>query len=296
MKKISLILLVSFLGVNAQENAITKTDYWKQGKAEVNVYTLSQNRYKENYPGHVVSVFVTEDFLTEKQVKNEYYSNPNSTWILKNIQIKKFNTGVYDYSLFSSVFTPIDRTKYPKSLKVSASSQEWCGTIYTQFNNVFQHDYKVEQRSYFEKEGDVNTRIKRGFLEDEVFTVLRMNPEFLKKGRFQMIPAANFIQLKHLKLKTYEVEGSIRTYKESEFKGEKLNEYRLYYPSLKRTLRIVYENKAPYKIVGWLDSFPSAFDKKIRTTKAIIKKQKMMPYWSQNSLKDVALRKELGLD
>lgn len=290
------IALFSFLIVNAQDNAVQKTKYWIQGKAEVNVYELSQNRYEENYPGTLVSVFVTEDFLTEKQVKNEYYSDPKTTWILKNIQIRKFNTGVYDYSLFSSVFTPIDRVKFPKSLKVSASTQEWCGTIYTQFNNVFQYDYKVEHRSYFEDEGDVSGRIKRAFLEDEVFTVLRMNPAFLKRGRIRMIPAANFIQLKHLQLKTYEVEASIRTYKESEFKGEKLNEYRLYYPSLKRTLRIVYENKAPYKIVGWLDSFPSAFDKKIRTTRVTLKKQKMLPYWSQNSLKDLGLRKELGLD
>ena len=117
-------------------------------------------------------------------MKNETYTNPKSTWILKNIQLRKFNTGVYDYSLFSSVFTPIDRITFPKSLKVQASSQEWCGTIYTQFNNVYKHDYKAEQRSYFEKEGDISTRIKRSFLEDEIFTVLRMNPELLKKGRF----------------------------------------------------------------------------------------------------------------
>jgi hypothetical protein len=242
-----------------------------------------------------VSVFVTEDFLTEKQVKNEYYQNPNSTWILKNIQLRKFNTGVYDYSLFTSVFTPIDRKKFPKSLKVSASSQEWCGTIFTQFNLINAYDYKVEQRSYIEKEGDYNNRIKRSFLEDEVFNVIRMNPAFLKKGRFRMIPPANYIQLKHLQIRTYEVFGGIRTYKGSEFQGEKLNEYRLEYPDLKRTVRIIYENKAPYKITGWLDSFPSSFDQKIRTTKVRLKKQKMLPYWGQNSLNDVNLRKELGL-
>ena len=286
---------VSFFSL-AQTNNVSSSDYWTQGKAEVNVYELSQNRYKENHPGTLVSVFVTEDFLVEKQVKNERYTNPNSTWILKNIQLKKFSTGVYDYSLFSSIFTPIDREKFSKSLKLSASSQEWCGTIYTQFNNFYTYDYKVEHRSYFEKEGDRNNRIKRSFLEDEVFTVLRMNPSFLKKGRFRLIPSANYIQLKHLQIRTYEVFGGIRTYKETEFKGEKLNEYRLEYPELKRTLRIVFENKAPYKIVGWLESYPSAFDQKIRTTKVKLKKQKMLPYWSQNSLKDSKLRKELGLD
>jgi hypothetical protein len=285
-----------FITVSAfsQQNDVSVNKYWTQGKAEVNVYELSQNRYKNNHPGQVISVFVTEDFLTDKQVKNEYYTNPNSTWILKNIQLRKFTTGVYDYSLFSSVFTPIDRNKFPQSLKVTATSQEWCGTIFTQVN--FRGEkYKYQQRSYFEKEGDADGAIDKGVLEDELYTVLRMNPEFLPKGDFQIIPALNFMQLKHLPNRTYKANGSVRTYKEDEFTGAKLNEYRVVIPELKRKLRIIFENKAPYKIVGWLDSFPSAFDKKIRTTKATLKAQKMLPYWGQNSLEDASLRKELGL-
>lgn len=111
-----------------------------------------------------------------------------------------------------------------------------------------------------------------------------------------MIPSANFIQLRHIPVKNYAVSASIRTYKEKDFAGQKLNEYRLEYPKLRRTVRIVYENQAPYKVVGWLETYPSAFDGKMRTTKATLHKQKMLPYWSQNSLKDLALRKELGLD
>jgi len=294
-RKLLILALLTTYCSYAQKNDVATNKYWTQGKAEVSVYELSQNRYKENHPGHVVSIFVTEDFLTDKQVKNEYYKNKNSTWILKNIQLRNFTTGVYDYSMFSSTFTPIDRNQFPKSLKVSASSQEWCGTIYTQFN-YRDNEYKVQQRSYFEKEGDVDTKIKEGVLEDELFSVLRMNPEFLPKGEFMVIPAANYIQLRHLQLQNYKAIGSIRTYKEKEFKGDKLNEYRLVFPDLNRELRIVFENKAPYKIVGWLDTFPSAFDGKRRTTKAVLQKQKMLPYWSQNSLKDRSLRKELGLD
>ena len=278
----------------AQQNDVSVNKYWTQGKAEVSVYDLSQNRYKDNHPGQAISVFVTEDFLTDKQVKNEYYSNPKSTWILKNIQLRKFTTGVYDYSLFSSVFTPIDRNKFPQSLKVTATSQEWCGTIFTQVN-LRGEKYKYQQRSYFEKEGDVLDAINKGVLEDELYTVLRMNPAFLPKGDFNIIPALNFMQLKHLPNRTYKANGSIRTYKGSEFTGNKLNEYKVLIPELKRELRIVFENQAPYKIVGWLDSFPSAFDKKIRTTKATLTAQKMLPYWGQNSLRDANLREELGL-
>lgn len=280
----------------AQENDVLSNSYWSQGKAEINVYEISQNRYQENHAGQLVSVFVTEDFLTYKQVKNEQYQNKNSTKILKNIQLKKFTTGVYDYSLFSSVFTPIDRGKYPKSLKVSASSQEWCGTIYTQFNLLYNSDYKVEYRSYFEKEGDFNKQIKKSFLEDEIFTVIRMNPQFLPKGTRQFIPSANYIQLKHIPMSSYEVKASLSPYKKQDLSGNNLMEYKMEYAELNRTMRIVFQNKAPYNIIAWYETFPSAFDGKMRTTSAILKTQKMLPYWRQNSLKDLDLRKELGLD
>ncbi|MDP7238046.1 MAG: hypothetical protein QGI34_15090, partial [Candidatus Latescibacteria bacterium] len=37
-------------------------DYWYQGKAEITSYTLKQARYGEIHDGHVVLIFVTEDF------------------------------------------------------------------------------------------------------------------------------------------------------------------------------------------------------------------------------------------
>lgn len=290
------ILSLFALGTTfAQKNNVAVDSYWSQGKAEVNVYKVSQNRYQENHSGQLVSVFVTEDFLTNKQVKNEYYVSENSTWILKNIQLKKFTTGVYDYSLFNSVFTPIDRSNFPKSLKVSASSQEWCGTIYTQFNLILNSDYKVEHRSYFEKEGDIATRIKSSYLEDEVFTVLRMNPLLLPLGTVQLIPSANYIQLKHLQIQSYKAFTSLIPYTKKELSGSNLMEYKIVYPQLKRSINIVFENKAPYKIMGWFEKFPSSFDGKLRTTSVILKTQKMLPYWKQNSLKDKKLREELGL-
>lgn len=298
MKKSTYIFIISFFIVGtifAQKNNVAANVYWSQGKAEVNVYEVSQNRYQENHPGQLVSVFVTEDFLTDKQVKNERYTNKNSTWILKNIQLKKFTTGVYDYSLFSVVFTPIDRNKFPKSLKVSASSQEWCGTMFTQFNLIDNTDYKVEHRSYFEAEGDRTTRMKKSFLEDEVFTVLRMNPSLLPIGTIQLIPPANYIQLKHLQFQSFKATASLTSYDKKEVSGINLMEYKIEYSQLKRSMSIIFENKTPYKIVGWFETFPSAFDGKLRTTSAILKSQKMLTYWSQNSLKDEHLRKELGL-
>jgi len=38
------------------------SNYWYQGKAEVNVFDLQQSRYGEVRPGKAVMIFVTEDF------------------------------------------------------------------------------------------------------------------------------------------------------------------------------------------------------------------------------------------
>jgi len=37
-------------------------------------------------------------------------------------------------------------------------------------------------------------------------------------------------------------------------------EYKIEYAQLKRTMSIIFENKAPYKIMGWFETFPSSFD------------------------------------
>ncbi|NNK73098.1 MAG: septum formation inhibitor Maf, partial [Flavobacteriaceae bacterium] len=60
-------------------------DYWYAGQAEVTSYSLKQERYGELREGTAVTVFVTEDFVPQKQVK----ANRNSE---KNIPVLKLNT------------------------------------------------------------------------------------------------------------------------------------------------------------------------------------------------------------
>jgi hypothetical protein len=51
----------------------------------------------------------------------------------------------------TSVFTPLDVLKHPLPLKITSSSQEWCGHVYTQIN-LSDDEYRVRIHSYFEKE------------------------------------------------------------------------------------------------------------------------------------------------
>ena len=107
-------------------------------------------RYGEIHEGDAVLVFVTEEINPALQVKADY-SGPENVPILKLNAVRKFFTGIYPYSIMTSVFTPMDVLKYPLPLKITSSSQEWCGHVYTQMN-LSDNEYRVRVHSYFEKD------------------------------------------------------------------------------------------------------------------------------------------------
>ena len=281
---------------NAAKSIIEDTkldDYWYQGKAEINSYKLEQVRYSDVHPGEAVLVFVTEDFLTDKQVKNDNYTNKNSTPILKNNFLRKFTTGIYDYSIMTSIFTPTETNKFPKTQKITISSQDWCGQSFMQINQQ-KNKYKVALRSYFENEGDKDFTIDGVMLEDEIFNRIRMNPDKLPMGKTELIPSATIARLMHLDMKPMDAVISKSNYAGKEFEGDNLITYEITYSSLKRKLTIVYQKEAPYIIEGWTDEY-TALSRQKMTTKATRKKTILSPYWQQHGAKDVKLRKDLEL-
>ena len=270
-------------------------EYWYQGKAEITRYELMQNRYRDVHPGEAVMIFVTEDFLTDKQIKNDNYTNPNSIPILKNNMVRKFPTGIYDYSMMTSVFTPVNTQKNPATLKVTNSSQEWCGQTYMQINKN-DEGYKMTLHSYFENEADQLETIQDAILEDELFNRIRINPGSLPIGKVKLVPSTTVLRLRHLPFQALDAVAELKDYSNNDFNGDELRVYQIEYPSLKRNLEIVFESKAPYKIMGWKDTYPSAFDRQPRTTIAKATKTIISKYWSENALADMPKRKDLGLE
>lgn len=65
--------------------------YWYDGNAEITSYKLSQVRYGEIHEGRAVTIFVTEDFLPEKQVKADYQNEKNIPVLKLNSTKKVFN-------------------------------------------------------------------------------------------------------------------------------------------------------------------------------------------------------------
>jgi hypothetical protein len=260
--------------------------YWYEGVAELTTYDLQQARYGELREGTAVLVQVSEDFLTDKQVKNDNYSNPNSTPILKTNLFKRFTTGIYDYSLMSSVFTPTDVTTQPRSLKVTTSVQDWCGQTFTQLNYGGGEVYAMELRSYFEREGDVDTELEIDFLEDEVFNRIRIGGD-LPQGEFRVLPATGYLLMTHQPYEAARATASVMD------EGG-TRRYVIDYPELRRRLEVTFDAASPHVIRQWTETYPSRGE--VLTTKATLREQRREPYWEQNAVADEPRRAELGLD
>ena len=278
---------------NSEGNNASFNDYWYKGNAELSSYTLKQARYGDLHEGEVVLIYVTEDFSASKQVKLD---NPNAAGtdkipVLKLNAFKTFNTGLYPYSIMTSVFMPVDLEINKHALKITTSVQDWCGHAFTQINNR-KESFHVNSKSYFEKEGDQETELKINYLEDELWNIIRLNPEKLPTGKQQVIPGTTFTKLKHVELKAYEAGITL-----TETANEMYN-YTIEYPSLRRTISIKFEKSFPYKIQGWEEEYLSgwgASSKKLKTT-ATLNKRIISDYWTKNSPEDSQLRKELGLE
>lgn len=256
--------------------------YWYQGQGELNVYDLQQNRYQGIHPGQVMLVFVTEDFLADKQVKNDNYKQPNSTPVLKLNAISRFTTGLYDYSLMTSVFTPVKNSGFGHTLKLTHTAQDWCGQTFSQIN-LRKGQYHHQLHSYFEDEADQENTIPAALLEDEIFNRIRMNWQALPQGSIAVVPSMNFLRLRHKAFKAYPATLTMADYSGSDFKGENLKVYSVRYPELNRQLDIVFNAAPPYLIEGWKDTYPSAFDNQVRSTIAKRTSTVLETYWSQNA-------------
>ncbi|NND52330.1 MAG: septum formation inhibitor Maf, partial [Flavobacteriaceae bacterium] len=240
-------------------------DYWYSGEAEITSYTLEQARYGEIRNGHAVLIYVTEDFLPEKQVKADR-SNPDNISVLKLNATKKFNTGIYPYSVMQSIFYPVSNNQH--AIKVSASMQEWCGHVYAQLNN--REQFELSSHSYFETEADQNLKLDKSVLENELWTQLRLDPSSLPQGDLMIVPSFEFIRLKHVEAKAYLATATIAE-----------GNYTLDYPDLNRSLSIDFNPDFPYEIHGWEETFKSGFgpNAKMLTTKATHLKSIKSAYW-----------------
>ncbi len=296
---ITLILTMSVSIIQAfaapdPQNTEEFKKYWYSGNAEITTYKLEQARYGEVHKGYAVLIFVTEDFSKNKQVKldNPSANKDDAVKVLKLNLIKKFNTGIYRYSIMESVFTPVNAKNNPNTLKLTSSSQEWCGNVFTQLN-LDDNNYNLELFSYFESEGDKKYQIEKTFLEDEIFTRIRLNPLGLPTGNISILPSLIVSRLKHQEINPVKAFATLKEIPET----NEMN-YLLKFSDTERKLSITFEKNFPYEIVSWEETYNSGFGKNSKelVTRAVRDKSVMLDYWNKNSTFDEVLREKMGIE
>jgi hypothetical protein len=165
--------------------------HWGDGQAEVNGYRLTQPRYGAARSGTAVLVFVTETFSDRLRVKADpgRHAADELFPVMKLNAVRDFQTGVYDYNVMTSTFLRV-KAGWPV-VKVSFSSQEWCGQVWHQ---LIPRGDRIEGvfHSYFDGEADGQETLEMpegGVFEDALPVLLRgWKGELVKAGESRAVP------------------------------------------------------------------------------------------------------------
>lgn len=265
--------------------------YWYRGLAEITTYDLTQQRYGAPREGTAALVYVTEPFSRRAQVKvdDAEAEGDDALTVLKLNATRQFVTGVYPYSMMTSVFTPVERAGEGPTLKVTTSAQEWCGHTFTQLNRI-SGGYRLRAHSYFEREGDRDERLPEVFLEDEAWTLLRLNPDALPTGRFRALPGTMYQRLSHTPFEPQDATATLA----ADPSDPALRVYTITYPALERTLAVTFRAPFPHEVERWAETYPDFG--RTATTAATRRERRMLAYWTLNGPDDGVWRDSLKLN
>jgi hypothetical protein len=286
--------------------------HWNDWKAELDGYRLVQPRYGEPREGWSVMVWVMEPLSASKHVKLDHpeENKKDLVTVLKLNLLKKFTTGIYDYSLMLSVFSPIifdDKATSPaahRPLKVTFSEQDWCGQTFHQLDSRGS-TLESEVRSYFESEGDARERIAVAddtLLEDELWVRLRGLTRPLLPGTYGVVPSLASARLSHTKLAlgTLEVRRAAERESITVPAGTFLTtRYDLVLkwsdgrPNVSRKVWI--ETAYPRRVIAWSADAPGLNGNEPVQERGELTGSLRDTYWEHNRLQDVALRQALKL-
>lgn len=279
--------------------------YWKSGFAEIASYKTVTERYGEMREAQTVLLFVHEEIDDSSRIKVETPRIPAARRVpvLKLNHALKFNTGIYDYSVMTSVFSGLSgpgvtRPFLPR--KISLSAQEWCGQVYHQL--LPRRDaIHGEFHSYFEAEGDGREKLALPpgelLYEDEMPILLReLDGPYLKPGESRaitLVPALWKVRKAHRPLALLRAVLSKTGPEKTAFAGGTVPAFRwklevaedLKGRKPKPRLWQV-EAKAPHRLLGWEEEGEE---------KAELLTSRRQTYWEENRNRHLPLRDSLRL-
>jgi len=211
----------------------------------------------------------------------------NKEVVLKLNHTLKFRTGIYPYSIVTSVFSPVGSAGRERfaPVKISFSAQEWCGHVYQMITPTMEA-FRSEIHSYFSTEGDAITTTRTEPLtlyEDALFIQLReLDGPFEGGGDWSgyVVPSLWSSRRHHTPLEP--VPATI-TRSDGERDGTPVTRFVLAYGNFTRTMEV--ETAPEHRILGWTTS---------EGEQAALLRTTRLPYWRLNGNDDVDYLKELG--
>lgn len=275
--------------------------WWGDSKAEISVYDVQQARYGEMRKAEQVFVYVTEPMNLKKQVKSDAGFGEVAN-VLKLNRMKTFNTGIYQYNTMTSTFMLLEdaqaqqwRASKGTVAKVTMTMQEWCGTSFEQMNRV-SNGYRVQERSYFEKEGDRETLLTIPpsaplMPADGLFILARELVAPLTLPKLALVRSAEYTRMQHVAPDVFEVvvnpKAEIPDWYEHSFEGDV---HAVTFSGKVMSYEFVVENAYPRKIVAY-----RILNRQDVVEQGTLRATMREPYWSQNANKYEELRQKLGL-
>ena len=265
------------------------TRAWSDGRAELSGYRARINRYGELRDAELVLIYVTEPMDRRTWVKDDDAPAEHRVNVLKLNASLKFQTGVYPYSVLTSVFAPVDRFRAEAfaPVKITLSAQEWCGHV---FHGVWPGDDRATElvMSYFAQEGERRRDVPTppGTLyEDALLIQLReLDGPFAGGADWHgtLVPSLWAIRRAHQP--TAAIAASI-TRSRALRDGAPVNRFVLRHGEVSRTFDV--EVDGAHRVLGWEGSDGEEVHL-LRTAR--------LPYWQLNHPGDEAQRALFGLD
>ena len=286
-------LALAAMMASAAPTATASPAFWKgwgDGKAELSGYAITTNRYGAPREGRVVLIYVTEPMDRRTWIKDDAGDVPaqDRVNVLKLNNVLKFQTGIYPYSVMTSVFAPVEAQGAERfaPAKIAMSAQEWCGHVYERVIPA-PGSFASEVRSYFHAEGDRDTTVKTpaGTLyEDALLIQLReLDGPFAggKSWSGSIVPSLWSLRKSHGSLEP--VAATIRR-EDATKDGAPVTRFTLAYGSMTTTYDV--EKALPRRVLSW---------KSNSGDEARILKTARLPYWQLNGPGDEKYLQQLGL-
>lgn len=291
MRTIRLLGFV-FLACGAHAAEPDFYQHWGDGKAEISSYEVVQMRYGEPRRGEGVLVYVTEDLNRKTLIKVESPTpEKDRLYTLKLNNVLKFNTGIYDYSVMTSVFARVGERGFDLQ-KITFSAQEWCGHVFEEVRPG-KDRLHGELNSYFEREGkqDYVLDLPEDYISgDHLLIALReLRGPLLAAGEardFNLLPALWDLRTKHAKRELVAATLSKGGTEEVEAGGARhqATVWKLEAGGFSATYWV--EAAYPRRILAWEDA---------QGSRGRLKTTLRQPYWGLNDNKSEAYRGKLQI-